>query len=53
MRLDSAQGVKQHAQNMYQQVVVTRIMPMANATHITDAERALIAKWFTDGARVD
>ncbi len=53
VRLDSAQGVKQHAQNMYQQVVVTRIMPMANATHITDAERALIAKWFTDGARVD
>lgn len=53
VRLDSAEGVKLHAQNMFQQVVVTRIMPMGNATHITEAERALIGKWFTDGARID
>ena len=51
VRLDSAAGVKQHAQTLYQQVVVARTMPMNNATGITDAERALIAKWFEGGAR--
>jgi uncharacterized membrane protein len=38
---------------MVQQAVVTKVMPMNNATHITEAERALIGKWFTDGARVN
>ena len=36
---------------MYQQVVVTKIMPMNNATGMTDAERAMIARWFKDGAK--
>ncbi|CAN5749912.1 urate hydroxylase PuuD [soil metagenome] len=50
VRLDSAEGVKQHAQAMYQQVVVARLMPMNNATGITDAERAMIGQWFQAGA---
>jgi uncharacterized membrane protein len=50
VRLDSAEGLKQHAQAVYQQVVVTKIMPLNNATGITDAERALFAKWFKGGA---
>ena len=53
VRLDSPDGVKLHAQGMYQQAVVTKIMPMNNATQITEAERALIGKWFLDGAKVD
>ena len=53
VRLDSAENLKLHAQAVYQQVVVGKLMPMNNATGITDAERALFAKWFTDGARVD
>ena len=53
VRLDSAALVRQHAQAMYQQVVVTKIMPMNNATGITEAERALIKQWFEAGARVD
>ncbi|MDB5895466.1 MAG: hypothetical protein JWQ88_2997, partial [Rhodoferax sp.] len=40
-------------QAVYQQAVVTKVMPMGNATNITDAERALIGQWFTSGARVD
>jgi len=28
-------------------------MPMNNATQITDAERAVIAKWFNDGAKTE
>ena len=51
VRLDSPEQVKVHAQNIYQQVVVTRQMPMNNATQITDAERALIGDWFKAGAK--
>jgi uncharacterized membrane protein len=53
IRLDSADGLKQHAQLVYQQAVVARTMPLNNATHITDAERALIGQWFLAGAKVD
>lgn len=51
VRLDTPDQVALHAQAVYQQVVVTRIMPMNNATGITDAERALIGKWFEAGAK--
>jgi uncharacterized membrane protein len=53
VRLDSPAGVKLHAQNMYQQVVVTKVMPLNNATGISEAERALIKQWFESGASVD
>jgi uncharacterized membrane protein len=48
--LTSADGIVQNAQRIYQQVVVTRIMPLGNATNITDGERAVIAAWVTAGA---
>lgn len=48
IRLDSEESLQQHALAIYQQVVVTKIMPLNNATGITDAERALFAKWFED-----
>jgi uncharacterized membrane protein len=50
VRLDSPAAMKQHAQSVYQQAVVTRLMPMNNSTGITEAERALIAQWFKAGA---
>jgi len=50
VRLDSAAEVSKHAQQIYQQAVVLKAMPMNNATQITDAERALIGRWFTAGA---
>jgi uncharacterized membrane protein len=53
VRLDSADAVKLNAQNLYQQVVVTKQMPMNNATGITDAERATIAQWFQAGAKTE
>ncbi len=46
LRLDSQASVEKNAQLIYQQVVVTRVMPLSNATQITDAERALIGRWF-------
>ncbi len=51
VRLDSPEALKLHAQQVYQQAVVTKIMPMNNSTGITDAERALIGRWFQSGAR--
>jgi uncharacterized membrane protein len=53
VRLDSPANLKLHAQNVYQQAVVTKIMPMNNSTGITDAERLLIKQWFEAGARID
>jgi uncharacterized membrane protein len=53
VRLDSADALKQHSQTVYQQVVVTRLMPMNNATGMTEEERAMVAQWFKGGAKVD
>jgi len=52
VRLDSAQDVANHAQAIYQQVVLQRTMPMGNATGMTEAERGLVKQWFEDGAKV-
>jgi uncharacterized membrane protein len=44
--------IKQHAQAVYQQVAVQKLMPLNNATQMTDEERALIKRWFDAGAPV-
>jgi uncharacterized membrane protein len=49
--LQNADGIVQNAQRIYQQVVVTRIMPLGNATQMTDDERAVIAAWVGAGAK--
>ena len=53
VRLDTAQDLKQHAQAVYQQASVLKLMPLSNATQITDAERALIKRWYESGAPVN
>jgi len=53
VRLDSPQAVALHAQGIYQQAVVTRVMPMNNATQITEAERETLKRWFEGGAKLD
>jgi uncharacterized membrane protein len=45
--------IKQHAQMMFQQVVVLKLMPLSNATQMTDDERALFKRWFEAGAPAD
>ncbi len=52
VRLDSAQQVAPRALLIYQQVVLQKLMPMNNATQMTDAERDLIARWHAAGAPV-
>ena len=49
--LDTPAGIEQHAQALYQQAVLQKTMPLNNATQITDAERALLGRWFEGGAK--
>jgi len=48
--LHTPDALAQNAQRIYQQVVVTRIMPLGNVTQMTDYERAQIAAWIRAGA---
>ena len=51
IRLDEDPSIVSHAQDIYQQVVVTRAMPLNNVTGMTDAQRGEIAQWVASGAR--
>jgi uncharacterized membrane protein len=53
VRLDSVEGVKLHVQAIYQQAVVSKAMPLNNATGISEAERGLIRQWFESGAALN
>jgi len=46
IRLDSSELIEKNAALIYQQVVLTKLMPLNNATGITPAERQQIADWF-------
>jgi uncharacterized membrane protein len=46
VELDSPQKLITHAERVYQTAVVTRVMPLANLTQMTDAERQRVAGWF-------
>lgn len=48
--LDSPELVSRHAARIYQQTVQLKAMPLANLTHMTDAERAQVGAWFEAGA---
>ena len=48
--LHTPELIRQHAQAVFQQASVLKLMPMNNATQITEDERALIRRWFEAGA---
>ena len=50
IELDRPELVKQHSQEVFQQAVVLKQMPLNNATGITDQERELIRRWYDAGA---
>lgn len=52
VQLQTPELLKSHAQAIYQQAVVQKTMPLNNATGMTDDERALLARWFQEGAPV-
>jgi len=51
--LETSEQIRAQAQRIHQQVVVARVMPLGNLTGITDAERALMGRWFAQGAKTD
>jgi uncharacterized membrane protein len=53
LNFTTAAAIEQHAQQIYQQAVVQKTMPLNNATQITQAERALLGRWFEAGGKVD
>ena len=50
--LHTPELLKQHALSVYQQVSVLKLMPMNNATQLTEAERDLVRRWWEAGAPV-
>ena len=44
--LETAEQIERHAQQIHQQAVLLRQMPLNNATQITDGERELLRRWF-------
>jgi len=51
--LHTPADIVQNAPRLYQQVIVTRIMPLGNVTQITEQERAVLAAWVQAGAKMD
>jgi uncharacterized membrane protein len=49
--LETQEEIRTRAAMINQQVWGSRVMPPGNMTHITEAERRLIARWFKGGAQ--
>jgi len=50
VKLDTPDRIAASAQQIYEQAVVTRAMPIGNLTGMTDEERGLVAGWIATGA---
>ncbi|HEY8174591.1 MAG TPA: urate hydroxylase PuuD [Gemmatimonadaceae bacterium] len=48
---DTPEQIHALAERIRERAVVQRTMPPANKTRITEAERAILAKWISDGAQ--
>ena len=53
VKLDSPREIGVWAPRIFERVVVTRTMPLANLTEMTDKERAVLERWYADGAHTD
>ena len=45
--LETTQQIQAQASRIYEQTVVSRVMPIGNLTQITEAERSSVASWYT------
>ena len=50
IKFDTPAEIKAQAAKIKAQSVTTRLMPLANMTHMTDKERALLDQWISAGA---
>ena len=49
---DTPEQIHALAARIHERAVVQRTMPPGNKTRITDAERAILARWIDAGARI-
>lgn len=52
VRFDTAEEIRTHARQIEQQAVLSDIMPLGNATGMTEEERARLGAWIRAGAAV-
>ena len=52
VKLDTAERIRAQALAIHQQSVLSKAMPPGNLTGMTEAERALIDRWYRSGAKV-
>ena len=50
IRLETPDEITAQATMIEQVAVLTKVMPLGNATHMTDAERELLGRWIRQGA---
>jgi len=50
VRLDTAAAIVARARDIEQQAVILKVMPLDNATGITEEERATLGRWVLEGA---
>ncbi|WP_293902994.1 urate hydroxylase PuuD [Phenylobacterium sp.] len=48
---DTPEGLRKHADKIYERAVVSQSMPLGNETGMTDAERASLGAWIKAGAK--
>jgi uncharacterized membrane protein len=53
VKFDTPQEIMMHAQRIHDRAVVTKTMPPANKTAITEEERVLLGRWFAAGSTVE
>jgi uncharacterized membrane protein len=51
VQLHTPDLLARHAQAVYQQSVVLKVMPLNNATQMTPQERDVLKRWFEAGAK--
>lgn len=53
LSFDDPSVIALRAAQIHEQVAVSRIMPLGNLTKMTEEERAIIARWYADGAGLE
>lgn len=53
VKFDTVEEIQQWSERIYERSVITRTMPLANLTEMTEAERELLARWFNTGAKTN
>jgi uncharacterized membrane protein len=53
VELDTPEQISARADQIDELAVQSRVMPLGNATGMTDAERALLGRWIDQGAKVE